>query len=115
MDPVWSNLVQAWIWQDGGAWFGVPVSNFLGWYLTVYVIYQSSALWVRTRSVVSNRQPANFWRVGVLFYGVSAIGNLFVMAPPRVSVIRDASGAMWRASSRLRLVETGATPRQPCP
>lgn len=111
------------------------MSNFLGWYLTVYVIYQSFALWVRTRSVVSNRQPANFWRVAVLFYGVSDIGNLFVIAPPGVYVIRDASGAMWRASSILhvsalvsifvmgafavfwwlRLVETGATPRQPCP
>jgi uncharacterized membrane protein len=101
MDPVWSNLVHAWIWEDGGAWFGVPVSNFLGWYLTLYVIYQSFALWVGTKSVLSNRQSANFWRVAVLFYGVSAIGNLFVIAPPGVSEITDASGATWRASSIL--------------
>ena len=44
-DPVlWSTIMHAWIWRDGGAYFGVPVSNFLGWYLTVYVIYQCFAL-----------------------------------------------------------------------
>ena len=31
MDPVWSTIVHAWIWRDGGAYFGVPISNFLGW------------------------------------------------------------------------------------
>jgi putative membrane protein len=39
MDPVWSTVMHSWIWLQGGAYFGVPVSNFLGWYLTVYVIY----------------------------------------------------------------------------
>ena len=39
MDPVWATILHAWIWLQGGTYFGVPVSNFLGWYLTVYVIY----------------------------------------------------------------------------
>ncbi|MGH9655339.1 MAG: carotenoid biosynthesis protein [Bryobacteraceae bacterium] len=33
MDPIWSNLVHSWVWRNGGAYFGVPVSNFFGWYL----------------------------------------------------------------------------------
>jgi putative membrane protein len=101
MDPVWSNLVQAWIWQDGGAWFGVPVSNFLGWYLAVYLIYQSFALWIRTGSLPNAPGSVNFWRVAVLFHGVCAAGNLFVIGPAGVSVIMDASGATWRVSSIL--------------
>ena len=101
MDPVWSNLVHAWIWQDGGAWFGVPVSNFLGWYLTVYVIYQSFTLWVRTGPLPDGPASVNFWRVAVLFYGVCAAGNLFVIGPPGVSVIMDAGGVAWRVSSVL--------------
>lgn len=44
MEPIWANLVHAWVWENGGAYFGVPVSNFLGWYLTNYLIYQSFAL-----------------------------------------------------------------------
>ncbi len=31
MDAVWAMLLRARIWRDGGPWFGVPVSNFLGW------------------------------------------------------------------------------------
>lgn len=36
-DPANSTIKQWWIWQDGGAYFGVPISNFAGWYLTVFV------------------------------------------------------------------------------
>jgi uncharacterized membrane protein len=93
MDPVRSNLVYAWIWQDGGAWFGVPVTNFLGWYLTVYLIYQAFALWIRTGPLPNGPGSVNLWRVAVLFFGVCAAGNLFVIGPLGVSVIMDASGA----------------------
>jgi uncharacterized membrane protein len=44
LDPVASTIGQSWIWRDGGAYFGVPVSNFLGWYLTVFVFFQLFAL-----------------------------------------------------------------------
>ena len=35
MDPPNATLGHAWVWRDGGGYFGVPLSNFLGWYLTV--------------------------------------------------------------------------------
>ena len=38
MDPVWSTVVHAWILGEGGTDFCVPVTNFLGWYMTVYTI-----------------------------------------------------------------------------
>jgi putative membrane protein len=38
-DPVWSTFLHAWVWRDGGSWFGVPLSNFAGWYGTVFAIY----------------------------------------------------------------------------
>jgi putative membrane protein len=30
MDPVWSTILHAWVWRDGGPYFGVPISNFVG-------------------------------------------------------------------------------------
>jgi uncharacterized membrane protein len=39
-DPVWATIVRAWVWRDGGVYFGVPLSNFFGWYLNVYILYQ---------------------------------------------------------------------------
>ena len=37
MDPV---MVQSghWVWEEGGAWFGVPLQNFWGWWLTSFLV-----------------------------------------------------------------------------
>ncbi len=32
-DPAWSTVLHLWVWPRGGAYFGLPWSNFLGWYL----------------------------------------------------------------------------------
>ncbi len=99
MDPVWSTIVHAWIWLEGGAYFGVPVSNFLGWYFTVYVIFQLFALYLKKHSAASDPLPPNYWRLPVLFYGISAAGNLLLLIPPAASpVIADATGIPWRVS-----------------
>lgn len=44
MDPVMVHEVHAWVWLDGGAWFGVPFSNFAGWVLVNGVIVLAWAL-----------------------------------------------------------------------
>jgi uncharacterized membrane protein len=97
MDPVWSTVLHAWIWRGGGAYFGVPVSNFLGWYLTVYVIYLIFALYLRGRLTAGNGLPSSYWRAAIVFYGVSAAGNMLVAIPQRgPAVVHDATGAAWR-------------------
>jgi putative membrane protein len=97
MDPVWANIDHAWVWKDGGAYFGVPVSNFFGWYLTVYVIYQAFALYLRDRPV----QPIarEYYRMAVLFYAASAAGNMLLLfqARPSAAVV-DQPGRRWIVS-----------------
>ena len=39
-DPAASTIAHMWIWENGGGYFGVPLTNFLGWYLTVYIFLQ---------------------------------------------------------------------------
>lgn len=97
-DPVWSTIERCWIWLQGGAYFGVPVSNFLGWYLDVYVFYQLFALHLRRRSAILNPMPLLYWKLAVLFYSLCAAGNLLLLlsAPPGgLAVVSDASGAKW--------------------
>ncbi len=96
-DPVWSTVLHAWIWLDGGVYFGVPITNFLGWYLTVYVIFQLFALYIRARSSPAKPLPARYGREAVLFYAVSAAGNLLLILPnSRPSVVSDAVGIRWQ-------------------
>ena len=40
MEPTWATLDRAWIWEEGGEFFGVPVSNFFGWFVTGYLYYR---------------------------------------------------------------------------
>ena len=54
MDPVWADIDHAWVWRDGGSYDGVPITNFFGWILTVYIFYQLFALYLRNRVSISS-------------------------------------------------------------
>jgi uncharacterized membrane protein len=105
MEPVWSTIVRAWIWQDGGLYFGVPLSNFLGWFLTVYVFCQLFALYLRARPVSEPLQskkpnPPGYWNLAVVFYAVSAAGNLLLLIPrPGPALVADPSGTLWKVTT----------------
>src|SRR5436305_10424255 len=34
MDPTSSTIRHSWIWEQGGGYFGVPLTNYLGWFFT---------------------------------------------------------------------------------
>ena len=39
-DPILSGpTVRAWVWEQGGPYFGVPVQNSVGWAVTTFVVY----------------------------------------------------------------------------
>jgi uncharacterized membrane protein len=100
MDPVWSTIMHAWIWLDGGAYFGVPVSNFFGWFLTVSLILQAFALWTRSHVDEENSLPAAYWRFPVVFYLASAAGNLLLSIPRLgAATVADPAGVRWRIGS----------------
>ena len=73
MDPSRATLSQAWIWHDGGGYFGVPFVNFMGWFLTVYLIFQSLAMVLQKqrwpRDAVSNGDNSReAWHLNTAFY-----------------------------------------------
>jgi len=43
-EPVMSTVEGNWVWINGGRFFGVPLTNFFGWFLTSYIIFQLFAL-----------------------------------------------------------------------
>jgi putative membrane protein len=96
MEAVWSTVDRAWIWQDGGAYFGVPVSNFIGWFLTAYLYYLAFALYCRAKPITATPPRRGIWFPAILLYAVCALGNILIfklpMAPP---VVTDAAGRRW--------------------
>jgi putative membrane protein len=94
-DPVWSTILHGWIWLDGGPWFGVPISNYLGWLGTVFIIFLLFALYLRRRPSVPT-PPATAYPA-LLFYALCAIGNVAQAIPvPASALVQDPTGKLWR-------------------
>jgi len=98
-DPVWATILRCWVFPHGGAYFGVPVSNFCGWYLAVFTLYVLFALYLRGRSPNLGPLPRGYWYQPLLFYGLSAAGNLLLIIPrPGLLVVSDPTGMQWKVS-----------------
>ena len=100
-DPVWATLLHAWRWRDGGPWFGVPLSNYFGWYLTIFLIYAGFSIYLRRWPRPARLEvPANW--PPVVFYALCAAGNalqVFTHLPEQTAV--DPSGKSWRVADIL--------------
>src|SRR5258706_3887654 len=99
-DPIASTINHNWIWEQGGNYFGVPFSNFMGWFLTVFVFFQLFALYLRGRqNTYTQVQPVSreSWLQAVVFYGVTALGiTLNILTQTTNAIIADATGVLWR-------------------
>src|ERR1700687_1653911 len=80
-DPRASTIEHQWIWEQGGGYFGVPLTNYLGWFFTVYVFLQLFALFVRFRPAPNQPArtfPRSYYAQAVLMYaemGLSAVST----------------------------------------
>ncbi len=99
-DPIASTINHQWIWEQGGSYFGVPFSNFMGWFLTVFVFFQLFALYLRGRqNDYAQVQPVSreYWLQAVVFYAVIAFSTpLNMLTHTTNATIADAAGALWR-------------------
>ena len=68
-DPILSTVRGAWIWEEGGAYFGVPITNYLGWFLTVFLVFQGFALYLWKSSAKERaRLSRSFWFLAPIMY-----------------------------------------------
>ena len=110
MEAVWADIDHAWVWRDGGSYYGVPASNFFGWLLTVYIFYQILASYLRSRVTIRSR--TSHWRLAILFYAAGAAGNLLVVAPLSLGSVFVDAGRQTLGHPRRSL---GISPRfHPC-
>jgi uncharacterized membrane protein len=97
IDPMMSTINGSWVWHNGGSYFGVPVSNFLGWYLTVYVFFQCFAFYAKRRFVTPTKIPG-YWATPLLAYTsiiIAPILGLLLGTDPG-AVLIDPAGHVWQ-------------------
>lgn len=75
MDPITATVYKVWIWEDGGSYFNVPISNYLGWFLVVYVFLQIFSIYISRYDIVEKRDDfkKTFWLEASIIYGIQGL------------------------------------------
>lgn len=101
-DPETSTIGKWWIWQDGGGYFGVPLSNYLGWFFTVFVFMGLFALYVRARGPDPVRaQPKSYYVQATIMYALIAFFFVlnYLVKGSVTDTLTDATGVTWSAAA----------------
>jgi uncharacterized membrane protein len=103
IDPASSTITGAWIWRDGGGYFGVPLVNFLGWYLCVFTIYLVFALYLQrsaegtkvTSLRSTNLGERSTWALPALMYGAVMLTRLIQPLGDDSIQVTSHDGHVW--------------------
>ncbi len=84
-----STVRQTWVWEQGGRYFGVPETNFLGWWLVTYLFFQCFALYLR----FANKpvaEPRGYFDTfpPIILYGAMGMNVLVDFAMNRDRVVK---------------------------
>jgi uncharacterized membrane protein len=102
MDPV---MVAGghWVWDVQGAYYGIPLQNFLGWWLTVFTTYILYQL-VRRQASVEPRQALDRMAIpGYLVTAVGIIAGSLLHAAGDLALIGFFAMLPWPLMALLRL------------
>lgn len=75
-----------WIWEGGGAYFGVPRRNYLGWLLTTFLIYWVVG-WLRRSAAKSASPTGTFASLPVIVYSALALRYIASNSIPALQVV----------------------------
>jgi uncharacterized membrane protein len=101
LDPSTSTINQAWIWENGGGFFGVPLVNYLGWTFTVYLFMQVFALYLRSRGPLPDAEPGRAAASdlqAVLLYAATTLSFFTKLFTGEHTTVTDAAGVTWRTA-----------------
>ena len=99
MDPYSSTVQRLWIWRDGGGFFGVPLSNFLGWLLTVFVFYELFALYrSRRHGAPCSVAGRTHWFQATILYVLVGMSQVYGYLLQRSDKLISVAGRAWSTS-----------------
>lgn len=106
LDPLNSTIGKSWIWEDGGAYFGVPIINFVGWFITVITFFVPFSIFLKFKTsgakVRSEELPDQFWLQAVLVYVIMGLSRVLMAFTATHEVVIDSSGTAWDAAAIIQ-------------
>jgi uncharacterized membrane protein len=104
MDPIMVSGGH-WVWDIVGAYHGIPLQNFWGWWLTVFTTF---ALYLLISGKTTRISQVNFDRLAVLSYLVTALGIVtisLVSKADELALIGFFAMMPWVIAGGLRLLK----------
>lgn len=101
-DPLGATVGQRWIYPHGGAFFGVPMSNFLGWFLVTWTIFQIFALYLTIARVQPRPVEPGYWYQASGFWAAIALQFPLLLLTMPETLVQDPSGWTWRSNDILQ-------------
>ncbi len=109
LDPTLSTILKFWIWEHGGGYFGVPLSNYLGWFFTVFIFFQLFALYVYFRQPgragSATTLPTWYYAQAITTYAITGSAFILNYLSAKNRSVTDATGATWQT---INIYETAA-------
>ncbi|MFA9557966.1 carotenoid biosynthesis protein [Evansella sp. AB-rgal1] len=85
IDPVAFQVKQYWIWNEPGLYYGIPASNFYGWFILSFVIHYSFYLfmykngkWISERTDWDFRMKILYVLMTCMFLIIAIVNRLFL-------------------------------------
>ncbi|WP_175470619.1 carotenoid biosynthesis protein [Pedobacter hartonius] len=77
-DPQASTLSSDWVWERGGAYYGVPISNYAGWIFVVYVFMQIFTWFISKKNIDVSKDAVttsrSYWLEASIVYLSMGLG-----------------------------------------
>ncbi|GAA1410333.1 carotenoid biosynthesis protein [Catellatospora coxensis] len=99
VDSQASTVNHVWIWEDGGGVFGVPYTNYLGWWLVTHIFFQIFALLLAGHQTRAEKPgaavtPGSLLQP-VLFYMATGLASVSMFFAAETGTVVDAAGVIW--------------------
>ena len=98
MDTYASTISHAWNWESGGGFFGVPFSNFMGWFLCVFTIYLIFAIYLKKNGDFTSHLIVSeklYWIQAAIVYSQITLFVLFRAFFEESSIITTLDNHQW--------------------
>lgn len=102
IDPVAFLLKEYWIWQDTGIYYGIPWTNFTGWFIVAFVLHLLID-WLMKRqgiqtsaSILEKRMVLLYILITAMFVLLGALGGLWLAALLTTALAAGFTVWAWR-------------------
>lgn len=100
IDSISSTVRHSWVWEDGGGVFGVPFTNYLGWWFVTWTFFQIFALILARRQTSGTEETADLPHVSHLqpvlvymMFGITSVSAFLGFTEGET--VTDLTGMTW--------------------